>query len=368
MMSFINIKFGNNNNNKIKRIYNNGDIILVRPQNISFPYKILSIKEKKYKFDDKIKMVKIPNQKKQFTLKDICSISNFPNNQNILKLKQNNSDMEIKKRNQEKEINNNNNLETKFLERDYIDKFFSDKRNERYKYFDKKNLTYDKNKENSKLYYFDTSIIKNERNKNSFRFKYDQLTSKVILSDTNEKNLILNRNFSIKKNRIKVMKINESKKNIKRQKSSKNTKIKSYDKIVYKLKRPFSSDNKRKILNNNFEIRVCARCVNKLNKMEENKYMIEKEKKMKKYKKKLKIKKALRSTEFENGYINYINELKDLKIHNNFSKLNKNKGIKSTKNSDIFNYIIIPKKSDKSESNKQNEYYNDFTEFKSLLK
>ena len=49
MLSVVNIKFGNNNNNKVKKIYNKGDIILVRPQNMRYPYKIISVKEKKNK-------------------------------------------------------------------------------------------------------------------------------------------------------------------------------------------------------------------------------------------------------------------------------------------------------------------------------
>ena len=56
MLNIVNIQLGNNNNNKIKRIYNKGNIILVRPQTIKYPYKILSIKEKKY--IDNTKLIK----------------------------------------------------------------------------------------------------------------------------------------------------------------------------------------------------------------------------------------------------------------------------------------------------------------------
>ena len=55
MLSVVNIKFGNNNNNKVKKIYNKGDIILVRPQNMRYPYKIISVKEKKIKIAKNIK-------------------------------------------------------------------------------------------------------------------------------------------------------------------------------------------------------------------------------------------------------------------------------------------------------------------------
>ena len=77
MLSFINIKFGNINNNKVKKIYNKGDIILIRPPNIKYPYKILSIKEKKMNLDQRIKVLKNNNKQKLFDINDICSISNY---------------------------------------------------------------------------------------------------------------------------------------------------------------------------------------------------------------------------------------------------------------------------------------------------
>ena len=47
MLSIMNIQFGKNKNdiNKIKKVYNKGDIITARPQTAKYPYKILSIRE-----------------------------------------------------------------------------------------------------------------------------------------------------------------------------------------------------------------------------------------------------------------------------------------------------------------------------------
>ena len=47
MLNIINIQFGNskNNTNKVKKVYNQGNIITARPQTAKFPYKILSIKK-----------------------------------------------------------------------------------------------------------------------------------------------------------------------------------------------------------------------------------------------------------------------------------------------------------------------------------
>ena len=47
MLNIINIQFGNskNNTNKVKKVYNQGNIITARPQTAKYPYKILSIKK-----------------------------------------------------------------------------------------------------------------------------------------------------------------------------------------------------------------------------------------------------------------------------------------------------------------------------------
>lgn len=47
MLNIINIQFGNskNNTNKVKKVYNKGNIITARPQTAKYPYKILSIKK-----------------------------------------------------------------------------------------------------------------------------------------------------------------------------------------------------------------------------------------------------------------------------------------------------------------------------------
>ena len=47
MLNIINIQFGNskNNTNKVKKVYNQGNIITARPQTTKYPYKILSIRK-----------------------------------------------------------------------------------------------------------------------------------------------------------------------------------------------------------------------------------------------------------------------------------------------------------------------------------
>ena len=60
-----------------------------------------------------------------------------------------------------------------------------------------------------------------------------------------------------------------------------------------------------------------------------------------------------------NIYFNYIKEVNNGNIHN-FAKINKFIRLKSRKNSDIFDYIILPPKSEEKELNK------DFTEYKSM--
>ena len=233
MLSVVNIKFGNNNNNKVKKIYNKGDIILVRPQNMRYPYKIISVKEKKIKIAENIKMVKIQNQNKLFTLNDICSISNFGNpspmnNTNQInnsigkdnfiirnsKLKKYNSEIAIRKKiieiEKQKEINNN---KENIRQRNFDDNFFLKKKGLSYnnsKFADnffknnnknlKININSDNKEETLKFFYYDSTLINNEKNKKCYRLKYDQLTSGIIRSDCNEKNLIFKRNFDNIKN------------------------------------------------------------------------------------------------------------------------------------------------------------------------
>ena len=150
MLKFVNINFRNNNNNKTKKIYNNGDIFIVRPQNMKFPYKIISIKEKKINLEERIKRLKMMNQKSSFTLSDICSISNldiktkmkkniskednsrsknsflnstFNNDNNTSKLNKNNSGKEIRKKminlEMQKQMEDKN-----VIQRNYINNFF----------------------------------------------------------------------------------------------------------------------------------------------------------------------------------------------------------------------------------------------------
>ena len=408
MLSVVNIKFGNNNNNKVKKIYNKGDIILVRPQNMRYPYKIISVKEKKIKIAENIKIVKIQNQNKLFTLNDICSISNFGNpspmnktNQtnnsigkenfiirNSNKLKKYNSEIAIRKKiieiEKQKEINNN---KENIRQRNFDDNFFLKKKGLSYnnsKFADnffknnnknlKININSDNKEESLKFFYYDSTLINNEKNKKCYRLKYDQLTSGIIRSDCNEKNLIFKRNFDNIKNikqikirndrmlKVKGMKAFKSNKDIKlrRQKSTKIEGIKSHEKITIKTKRPYSTDNRKRHQRINFELKIG----NKKYKLEENKNFLEKDNKFRKEKKKFKIQKELKTMESNNGFLNYLNEV-NKGFQQNVIKLNKFIELKSRKNSDIFDYIVSPQKSEDIYNNKTN--YKDFTEFKSMI-
>lgn len=408
MLSVVNIKFGNNNNNKVKKIYNKGDIILVRPQNMRYPYKIISVKEKKIKIAENIKIFKIQNQNKLFTLNDICSISNFGNpspmnntNQinnsigkdnfiirNSNKLKKYNSEIAIRKKiieiEKQKEINNN---KENIRQRNFDDNFFLKKKGLSYnnsKFADnffknnnknlKININSDNKEETLKFFYYDSTLINNEKNKKCYRLKYDQLTSGIIRSDCNEKNLIFKRNFDNIKNikqiknrndrmlKVKGMKAFKSNKDIKlrRQKSTKIEGIKSHEKITIKTKRPYSTDNRKRHQRINFELKIG----NKKYKLEENKNFLEKDNKFRKEKKKFKIQKELKTMESNNGFLNYLNEV-NKGFQQNVIKLNKFIELKSRKNSDIFDYIVLPQKSEDIYSNKTN--YKDFTEFKSMI-
>ena len=408
MLSVVNIKFGNNNNNKMKKIYNKGDIILVRPQNMRYPYKIISVKEKKIKIAENIKIVKIQNQNKLFTLNDICSISNFGNpspmnktNQinnsigkenfiirNSNKLKKYNSEIAIRKKiieiEKQKEINNN---KENIRQRNFDDNFFLKKKGLSYnnsKFADnffknnnknlKININSDNKEETLKFFYYDSTLINNEKNKKCYRLKYDQLTSGIIRSDCNEKNLIFKRNFDNIKNikqiknrndrmlKVKGMKAFKSNKDIKlrRQKSTKIEGIKSHEKITIKTKRPYSTDNRKRHQRINFGLKIA----NKKYKLEENKNFLEKDNKFRKEKKKFKIQKELKTMESNNGFLNYLNEV-NKGFQQNVIKLNKFIELKSRKNSDIFDYIVLPQKSEDIYNNKTN--YKDFTEFKSMI-
>ena len=408
MLSVVNIKFGNNNNNKVKKIYNKGDIILVRPQNMRYPYKIISVKEKKIKIAENMKIVKIKNQNKLFTLNDICSISNFGNpspmnntNQinnsigkdnfiirNSNKLKKYNSEIAIRKKiieiEKQKEINNN---KENIRQRNFDDNFFLKKKGLSYnnsKFGDnffknnnknlKININSDNKEETLKFFYYDSTLINNEKNKKCYRLKYDQLTSGIIRSDCNEKNLIFKRNFDNIKNikqiknrndrmlKVKGMKAFKSNKDIKlrRQKSTKIEGIKSHEKITIKTKRPYSTDNRKRHQRINFELKIG----NKKYKLEENKNFLEKDNKFRKEKKKFKIQKELKTMESNNGFLNYLNEV-NKGFQQNVIKLNKFIELKSRKNSDIFDYIVLPQKSEDIYNNKKN--YKDFTEFKSMI-
>ena len=375
MLSVVNMKFGNNNNNKIKKIYNKGDIILVRPQNMRYPYKIISIKEKKLKFAQNIKIVRIQNQNKLFTLNDICSISNFGNPSPAIRKKiidlEKQREINIKENTRQKNLDENFFLKKKGLSHNnskFFDNFFKDNNKNL-----KININSNNKEESLKFFYYDSTLINNEQSKKCYKLKYDQLTSGIILSDCNEKNLIFKRNFdnikntkhilnrNDRKSKLKGLKTFKSNKDIKlkRQKSSKIETLKPHEKMMCKTKRPYSTDNRKRRQRINFDLKNA----NKKYKLEENKNFNEKDK-FKKYKKKLKIQKDMKTMESNNGLLNYLNEA-NKGAQPNVIKLNKLIELKPRKNLDIFDYIVLPQKSEDIYNQKEN--FKDFTEFKSMI-
>ena len=77
----------------------------------------------------------------------------------------------------------------------------------------------------------------------------------------------------------------------------------------------------------------------------------------------MKIEKELKSLELKNGYLNNINKTNNIK-HNNLNKIIR---FKTRKNSDIFDYIVIPQNSKEAFDNKEKDNKKDFTEFKSVV-
>ena len=398
MLKFVSINFRNNNNDKAKKIYNKGDIFIVRPKNLKSPYKIISIKKKKINLEDRIKRLKMMNQKNSFTLSDICSISNLDiknkmkknlskennsrtknsflnstyNNDNNSKLYKNNSEttirnkminLEMKRQNENNKVSQRNYIENLFLKNKGLS---NDRCTNKYSYDNINQLRQKMKEENSKQIYYDSTMLNNEKNKTCYRLKYITPKSKIILNDVDEKNLIWKRNFESNnynnnRSKIKETKFNKTLKYFKRPKSSK-VKIKTNEKIINKIKRPFSTDNKNRCKKHNFEIKEYKR----INKFEENKNAKEKENKLQNIKKKIKIQKTLKNKSYNGdiGNIKYKNVFKSRPL-NNYTNLKTFKIFKSGKNSDIFDYIVLPNSEINSSIKKENN--KDFTEYKSIL-
>ena len=220
--------------------------------------------------------------------------------------------------------------------------------------------------ENSKFIDYTSTLLNNEKNKKCYKLKYDQFTSQISLGNnpndkTNITKQIKKRNKQSKKS-LKYYKSNKEIK-LKRQKSPKTEGIKFLEKIMFKTKRPCSTDNRKKFQKINLDLKI-TKIADIKNKIEENKNFNDKDKenKIKKYKKKFKIQKEMKNNKINgnnNIYFNYIKEVNNGNIHN-FAKINKFIRLKSRKNSDIFDYIILPPKSEEKELNK------DFTEYKSM--
>ena len=127
----MNIQFGNNKNNtdRVKKIYNQGDIITARPKTSKQPYKILSVKESARQASGAISKLKSPIKNNIYTLNNIYTIKkSFSCVGSSIKGKKIN---EIKlKKNFNKSFYDNNCLlsakrKTDYIGEDKTNKFFS---------------------------------------------------------------------------------------------------------------------------------------------------------------------------------------------------------------------------------------------------
>ena len=406
MLNIVNIQLGNNNNNKIKRIYNKGNIILVRPQTIKYPYKILSIKEKKYV--DNTKLIKktrptinyiannirpiTVNLSKEYKSKLIDNInsekkrinkSNFKEsfivNNKITSNNKNNSHKDkIRKKIYDLENNKNiidNIITNRIKQRHNEDNTYSIKNIDLNKFFQKEDLIFNKsvkigiNTTNNEINKINKNYISYSEKKNK-KFNYSEKFS----NDNNKmsyKNIMKN-NISLKKNIFSMKNANKPNKNESTNKSNnyfdiyksktntnlirnKSIKIKSNNKYKISIIRPLSSDNKKDIKKINYENKKNKNEINKNEVTEPKKIVIENEIKCKKCMKRLKIQRTLKKDVF-NALSNYNKGVKSIKFQN-YSNLKKNKQLQFRKNSDIYNYIVI------SPTNSENN----FTDYKSNI-
>ena len=79
MLNIINIQFGNskNNTNKVKKVYNQGNIITARPQTAKYPYKILSIRKFPEPFFKEIQKPKTTKNKFIYKNSNIYTTNNI---------------------------------------------------------------------------------------------------------------------------------------------------------------------------------------------------------------------------------------------------------------------------------------------------
>ena len=482
----MNIEFGKNinNKNKVKKVYNKGNIIITRPQTAKYPYKILSIKEFPKSINDDKKLIKKPkrnndlnsiNMKKSFSYVENLQIENIKKNKNKLTKGFNHSYHDT---NNNFVLHTNNKLE--YNEEDFINRIFTSDRgkvqlysmnNDSYNDFGiKKNRKlvikrgFSSNSNNKKrvssfsmskyiekyinngnnngknnVYKndgYNKSININNYNNNAYKINDDdntqiihflseiinteKLNKNIIYQTTynknknknNTRNLIIKKYYYNNKNKISLSdaknpyddikpviinvqekfnlsKINKDKKNYKSNdfllykkkfenatKLRKNLKISSFssktennekrrafsietEKSIYKKKEKSKENNNDKNKKDNgFHIDK--------NKIKNIKYKIKnKHKKKLKLNKEFKVKNKKRSNifknhEINNGFLKYLNHFK--KDKNYIGKSNNYRGIRYGKKCDIYDYLLLPK-----ESEKNDEALNkDYSEFKSV--
>ena len=474
MLSIINIQFGKNKNNmnKIKKVYNQGNIITARPKTAKYPYKILSIKEfPKPIYDDKTKIKKsyrnsiytLSNKtlmKKSFSfVEDFQRVntkkntsrqnnkfnqSSYDNNyiissnyrktdyceeEKIIKIlssthgkintnsinNDNSSEFGIKKnrklfikRGFSGHSNNKKRVSSysmskyieKYIDKDYFNNNKSININENTNNNDIYKINYD---ENTQVLNFLSEVINTENLKNNYNYK----TTNNILKNYNKnkgntRNLIIkryNNNNYCKHNKVSLSYTKKAYNglkpviiNVKKQsnflkeinennKNKNNNYIRKNNFLTYKkkfenqltLKKNKSLSIKNKTESNEYNYRALSvekdknlskekdnkekkniNIIKEKNKINNIKYKIKnKYKKKLKFHKDLKIKnkktKIIKSHEVNNGFLKYLSDLKNDKF-NYINNSNNYRGLKYGKNSDIYDYLDLPKESEKNDN------------------
>ena len=203
MINILNIQFGKskNNTNKVKTIYNQGDIITARPRTANFPYKILSVKEFPKSNIEEFKKTKKPaklylksHKNNVYTYNQIYTIKrsfSFKNNK-------------------KNELKSNNKYNQSSIENNYSKFSYNNYKNELYD--DKKNK----------------HLLSDFKDKKKTLTEIDSNTNEFILKPN--KKLFFKRGKSDTKKRISrfnINKYNEYYKNNEKEKKNKNNNNKS---------------------------------------------------------------------------------------------------------------------------------------------
>ena len=333
----MNIKFGKNmnNTNKVKKIYNRGNIITARPQTAKYPYKILSVKEFPKPNQDNLKNTK--NDKNSHIFE--CYIKNY--NKNPIKksfsfVHDSQKGVYIKK-----EIENKSSFKRFFLanHKKYLTSINNDINRtsliKNRKLLIKRGINSNKKKDSSysKNRYIEKYIDKEMLNYNNKSLNINNIQIKNFLSETINNNNLQNFNYNNTANNIIINykkfknstrnpiiprhynNINQNKTNL----SYNKNRVNQLKPLIINFKENFDLIHGEKVNNNNHNIflKYHNKCANEI------KLNTQKSSRVQKTipKKKINKRKTIRKEENKNYTINSINK-------NNFTKNNnwKNRG------------------------------------------